>query len=92
MTQNSPNPVSWSQATTQRDGRPRGAHVRIELYNVLGQKVATVIDRHEAPGWHEIAWSPRSALRPLPSGVYFLRFTADAGRTFQAVRKMVIRR
>ncbi|HFE51982.1 MAG TPA: T9SS type A sorting domain-containing protein, partial [Bacteroidetes bacterium] len=92
MTQNYPNPVSWSQATTLRYGLPRGAHVRIELYNVLGQKVATVIDRRETPGWHEIAWSPRSALRPLPSGVYFLRFTADAGRTFQAVRKMVIRR
>ncbi len=92
VSQNYPNPVHAGQATTLRYALPKATRVRVEIYNVLGQRVATLLDKQQAAGWHEISWSPRSASPPLPSGVYFLRVLAGKQNQYQSVRKLLIQR
>jgi len=56
--------------------------VRVELFNLLGQRVRTLFDGTVTPGRAE-----RVAIRgaDLPSGTYFVRTTADAGSDVQRI-------
>ena len=56
--------------------------VRVEAYDVLGRRVATLADGAFAPGAHEVAWETSA----LASGVYFVRLSQGRqSRTVQAV-------
>ena len=46
--------------------------VRLDIYNVMGQTVATPVDEYLTSGFHEVEWSASS----VASGVYFYRLTA----------------
>jgi len=56
--------------------------VRVELFNLLGQRVRTLFDGTVTPGRAE-----RVAIRgaDLPSGTYFVRTTADSGSDVQRI-------
>lgn len=54
----------------------RTSRVRIELYDALGRRVATVTDQETAPGSH----ASELNVTPLPSGVYLLRLDAAGER------------
>ncbi len=45
--------------------------VKIEVFNVKGQLVRTLVDKEETPGVHSAFWSSQS--QPLPTGIYFIR-------------------
>ncbi|MCF7912310.1 MAG: PKD domain-containing protein, partial [Candidatus Cloacimonetes bacterium] len=47
--------------------------VRIEVYNIKGQKVATVLEQEMTAGAHSIVWNAQGQ----NSGIFFLRFEAD---------------
>ncbi|MBD3232360.1 MAG: T9SS type A sorting domain-containing protein [candidate division Zixibacteria bacterium] len=47
------------------------ASVKLEIYNLLGQKVSALIDRSLDAGYHEITWDASDA----PSGVYFYKLS-----------------
>ena len=80
---NYPNPFAASTQLRYRLGRP--ADVRLEVFNLLGQRVALLVDERQEAATHEV---PFQADR-LSSGVYFARFTVD-GRV--QTRKMVLSR
>ncbi len=85
----SPHPVRNTTTLSFRLREP--SHVTLALYDVLGRRVATLVDDRRRKGPYTVSVSP-SALG-LPSGVYFYRLTAQDGfdRTrFQKTRKMVI--
>jgi len=71
-----PNP--FSEAARLRFGLPRAETVTLEIYNVLGQRVALPIDRRPLPpGYHAAIWDGMIAGGGrAPSGVYFLRLVA----------------
>ncbi|HHM02292.1 MAG TPA: T9SS type A sorting domain-containing protein [Caldithrix abyssi] len=49
-----------------------GKTVELSIYNVLGQKVVTLVDQNLTAGRHTAKWNGRnSASRAMPSGVYF---------------------
>ncbi len=49
-----------------------GQTVELSIYNVLGQKVVTLVDQNLTAGRHTAKWNGRnSASRAMPSGVYF---------------------
>ena len=79
--QNVPNP--FNPKTTIRYEVPAGGgHVAIEIYDVSGRLVRTLVDREETEGAHEVAWDGRDAQgRELPSGVYFYRMRAPGVET-----------
>ncbi|MCH7878932.1 MAG: T9SS type A sorting domain-containing protein, partial [candidate division Zixibacteria bacterium] len=67
---------------------PKAAPVKIEVYNILGRKVATVTDRRFPAGSHSVLWDGRNASGgKVSSGIYFVRFTS--GDTVER-KKMVI--
>ncbi len=67
--QNYPNP--FNPSTTIRFVLPLRSRVTLEIYNVLGQKVKTLLDDVRDSGAHSIVWNADT-----PSGIYFYRVTA----------------
>ena len=69
-----PNPFNAGTVIPFRLGA--AGRVRIDIYNLLGQRVRRLLDEGRAPGLQKVRWSgtdDRGA--PLSSGVYFYRLT-----------------
>jgi len=85
--QNYPNP--FNPATTITFSVPTQSRVSIEVFDVLGQKVATLVDDIRTAGTHQTVWKAQ-----VPSGVYFYRMEAagtDApSHRFSQVGKMML--
>ena len=70
-----PNP--FNQQVTIRYGMPETAHVRIMIFNMLGQHVATLVDGQRSEGYKTVVWNGRHANgTTLSSGVYIIRLDA----------------
>ena len=67
--QNYPNPFNPSTTIVYALEKP--GHARLEVYDVSGRRVATLVDGDKPSGRHEITWRPQD----LASGVYFARLT-----------------
>jgi hypothetical protein len=81
LSQNYPNPFN---PTTNIDYTlSKASDVKLSVYNLLGQKVATVVDSHMGAGTHSVSFDASK----LTSGVYFYRL--DAGN-FSSVKKMLL--
>ena len=78
---NYPNP--FNPSTKIEFTLPAPAQVHLDVYNVLGQKVVTLIDMPLSAGKHSVTWDGQSA----PSGVYYYRLTAG---NFTQNRKMLL--
>ena len=60
----------------------------IAVYNVIGQKVQTLVDREELAGNHTITWDGTSSSgKPVSTGVYLYRFKAG---DYLETRKMLL--
>ena len=66
---------------------PERSRVRLDVYNILGQRVATPLDAEYSAGTYRLDWDARYAGGgSLPSGVYFYRLSAgDEVRTQRMV-------
>ncbi|HHS51193.1 MAG TPA: T9SS type A sorting domain-containing protein [candidate division Zixibacteria bacterium] len=77
LAQNMPNP--FNATTTINYALPEDAEVRIEVTNILGNKVATIVDGWETAGYKRIVWDGRDHQgQELPSGVYFYQIRANS--------------
>ena len=76
LDQNYPNP--FNPETTIRFALPADVTARLEVYNILGQYITTLIDGvHHTAGFYEANWDARDASgRIVPSGIYIYRITA----------------
>jgi hypothetical protein len=81
LMQNYPNP--FNPITTIRFGVPRAAHVKIEIFNIIGQRVATISNQQIKAGYHEIHLNASA----LGSGIYFYRMSSEG---FVQVRKLMV--
>jgi hypothetical protein len=81
--QNYPNP--FNSATNIRFSLPIASHAKIEVFNILGQRVETVLDTYMPAGYHRVDFDAGR----YASGVYFYRIQADQ---FKDVKKMVLLR
>lgn len=68
--QNYPNP--FNPSTYIRYDIPRESHVRLTVYNMLGQQVATLVDEEHTPGTYEKIFEASY----LPTGLYMYRLQA----------------
>jgi flagellar hook assembly protein FlgD len=67
LSQNYPNPFNGS--TTIRYSLPEPSYVTIEIYDILGLKVETLVQGIQPAGRHQIVWDAGDA----SSGVYFYK-------------------
>jgi hypothetical protein len=83
LAQNYPNP--FNPTTTINFSLGKASQVKLILYNVLGQKVATLIDRRMAAGAQTVEFDASN----LTSGVYFYRL--EAGDLVMQKRMLLIK-
>ena len=86
LSQNYPNP--FNPTTVIEFTVPRREHVRLEVYNLLGQRVITLVDEAMSPGTFRATWDGTDGDgRRVASGVYLARITAD---NIVQTRKMIL--
>ncbi|MBD3217097.1 MAG: T9SS type A sorting domain-containing protein [candidate division Zixibacteria bacterium] len=74
--QNYPNP--FNPNTNIRFALPTGSHVKIEIFNMLGQLVTVLVDEYLEAGVKEVSWNGVDASgEKVTSGIYLYRITAD---------------
>lgn len=81
LSQNHPNP--FNPTTTIYYYLPKESHVRIAVYNALGQKVDVLVDTYEPRGYHSVTWDASG----LGSGVYFYRMETES---YTASKRMLL--
>ena len=87
LKQNFPNPFNPS-TTIQYDLSENG-FVKLGVYNLMGQKVATLVNQKQAAGTHEIQWNGTDEMdQRVSSGIYIYR--VEAGNKFFESMKMVL--
>ena len=50
------------------------SNVKIEIFNMLGQRMAIIVNDHKTAGFYEFTWNAQN----LPSGVYFIYLNAES--------------
>ncbi|RMH93074.1 MAG: T9SS C-terminal target domain-containing protein, partial [Calditrichaeota bacterium] len=85
---NYPNP--FNPETTIEVVVPHRARVRLEVYNILGQRVRTLAEGVFPAGIHRLRWDGRNeAGQPVASGIYIVHLTA--GKVSQSRRMVLLR-
>jgi len=86
LEQNFPNP--FNPLTTIKFALPKNGMTTLEIFNVLGQRVRTLIDRELPAGYHTVTWNGEDNNgKESASGVYFYRLVSG-GRS--AYKKMML--
>jgi hypothetical protein len=81
LEQNYPNP--FNPSTTIRYQLPVASEVKLEVYDVLGKKIATLVNERQSAGSYQVVWNASG----LSSGTYFYRLQAG---TFVETKKMIM--
>ncbi|NIR50570.1 T9SS type A sorting domain-containing protein, partial [candidate division KSB1 bacterium] len=86
LLQTYPNP--FNPETTIKYTVPQSGRVRLNIYNIQGQVIRTLVDAERASGDYQIRWDGRDARGlAVGSGVYLLRIRVGEGT---AVKKIML--
>ena len=83
LKQNYPNP--FSPSTNIRYTLSTAGDVRLDVFNLLGQHVSSLVDGHRTAGEHTVAFDASG----LGSGVYFYRI--ETGCAVQTMKMMLVK-
>jgi hypothetical protein len=90
LSQNYPNPFNPTTAISYQLPGVKPHHTTLQIYNILGQVVRTLVDEEQVSGYYSVRWDGRDGLgKGVSSGVYFCRLKAGE---FVKTRKMVVLR
>jgi len=81
LSQNYPNP--FNPLTQIKYALPKDCWVRLEIYNILGQRVATLVDGEQKAGYKAVRWDASR----IASGIYIYRIQAE---DFTQSRRMIL--
>ena len=93
LDQNYPNPFNMETSISYQ--LPMTAHVTLAVYNLLGQKQKTLVNKEMSAGFNSIQWDGRDMNgAPVSSGLYIykIQIIPNDGQSmsFQQVRKMLL--
>jgi len=81
LSQNFPNP--FNPTTTIEYALPEASHVTLDVYDILGRKVTTLVSELKQPGYHQVTWNAADQT----SGMYFYKIQAG---DFTETKKMLL--
>ncbi len=87
---NFPNPFNGTTRITYR--LAQAGWIELNIFNPLGQKVRTLVRKHQTAGFYEVNWDGKNASdQPVSSGVYLYQLKVNVGgrEVFTQTRKMV---
>ncbi len=87
---NFPNP--FNPETVFSFAIPSDSKVTLQIFDIIGRKVATIVDETLSPGWYQRTWNIHG-VNEVASGVYFMRFEAvplDNSERFTKIGKAVV--
>ena len=82
LAQNYPNP--FNPSTKIKFYLKQSSKVKLDVYNMIGQKVAELVNQELPSGFHEVEFDASG----LASGIYIYRL--NAGNKFTSVKKMIL--
>ena len=83
---NFPNP--FNPSTKISFSLKNSSNVKLTVYNIKGQRVTTLVDKHFENGAHTVTWNGKdSNNRSVASGIYFFKITAGKS---SAMKKMLL--
>ncbi len=86
LSQNYPNP--FNPETTIHYGIPKASHVTINIYNMQGKRIVTLIDEDKAAGTFSAKWNGRDNFgNKVTSGIYLYQIIAA---DFSKTQKMIL--
>ena len=86
LSQNYPNP--FNPTTTIHYGLAEETSVRLQIFNMRGELVCTLVDVRQPAGYYEHVWNATSdAGMRLPSGIYFYKLQTAM---FTEIKKMIL--
>jgi hypothetical protein len=86
LTQNYPNP--FNPETKIKYALKRTGHVTLNIYNILGEKVKTLLDRDQSAGFYQIDWDGKNDIgKPVSSGIYLYKLEVNG---FSEAKKMLL--
>ncbi|NOZ62979.1 MAG: ammonia-forming cytochrome c nitrite reductase subunit c552 [Calditrichaeota bacterium] len=84
--QNYPNP--FNPTTKIAYVLPERTQVTLEIFNLLGEKVRTLVNSQQNAGEHSVVWDARNDVgKEVPNGIYIYRITAAE---YKSIRKMTL--
>jgi hypothetical protein len=83
LSQNFPNP--FNPSTVIKYGLPAQSHVVLEVFDIMGQRVALLVNEMQDPGFHEVQFEREG----LASGLYLYRIKAG---NFTETKKLILLR
>ena len=81
LKQNYPNP--FNPVTTIEFSLPKSEHVKLDIYNALGERVASLVDEKVAAGIHRIEWDGHN----VATGTYFYKIETP---TYRDVKRLIL--
>jgi len=88
LLENYPDP--FNPSTTIRYTLSEDTHVTLNVYNMLGQLVATLVNGYELPGYREVVWDGSNDFgQRVSSGIYIYRMVA--GTHIEIKRMMLLK-
>ncbi len=86
LSQNYPNPFNANTQITF--ALPKAGRTSLEIFNILGQKVNTLVDEYMTAGFRVVNWDGRDGSgKDVPSGIYFYRLRSEG---FLQTKKMLM--
>lgn len=83
LLQNYPNP--FNAVTIIKFVLPETGDIRLSIYNLLGQRVTTLLECEQEAGEHAVIWDAPD----FPSGIYFARL--EAGEHYQSIKMVLLK-
>jgi hypothetical protein len=81
--QNYPNP--FNPSTSLKYALPEESHVTINVYDILGRRVETLVDEVRQAGYYDITWDARQRT----SGIYFARL--ETGEFTKSIKMILLK-
>lgn len=86
LVQNYPNPFNGQ--TNIEFQLSNQSNVKLEIFNILGQRIKSLMNEEKSPGYYTISWDGKNDFgESVNSGIYFIKISADK---FSDIKKMTL--